>query len=106
MNTANKDCSAKEWFDSLVNKYQGDPEFEYEGIMLDISEQISKLFTEQGMNRDKMSKRIGTNKANNVLNGFLEGHGHIKLRYLSDFAVALNSRIKISFVPFKKASTK
>jgi len=84
---------SKKWFNSLIKEFEGDLDYEFEGVILDVTEQIVKLMKTHNINRKKLADKLGCSTA--YITKLLRGNQNLTLKKLLEVSLALNSKIKI-----------
>jgi len=82
----------QEWANSSEKNRK---EFNQEGLILDVTEQIWERLDELGLKKQDLAHRLGCGKSH--VTQLLNGGRNLTLRSLSDIALALESEIKIYF---------
>jgi transcriptional regulator with XRE-family HTH domain len=70
---------------------------EQESLILEATEMISELIQESGENRKELAEKLGRTKG--FVTQILSGDRNMTLRTLSDFAFALEHRVKMKAAP-------
>jgi antitoxin component HigA of HigAB toxin-antitoxin module len=70
---------------------------EQESLILEATEMIEELLEESGVNRKELAEKLGRSKG--FVSHILAGDRNMTLRTLSDFAYALEHRVKMAAVP-------
>lgn len=82
---------------SRVKEWQDDPGYQYEGLVLAITEQIAELMEKQGLRRTDLADRLGTSKA--YVTQLLDGPSNLTLRTLVKIAGALDVSVDVRLTP-------
>lgn len=82
-----------EWYQKTLEKVQGTLEFELEGILLDLTEQIVRHMEREGINRSQLAKRLGCFPAQ--ITKLLSGHPNMTLETIVKVARALNCEVAL-----------
>ncbi len=83
-------------FDALLKKFQGDPQFIAEGLLLDINEQLVKLLQEQGVSKSVLAQRLGVSNA--YISKLLNGNENLTIKQLVKIATVLGCKIDVALV--------
>ena len=76
-----------------VQAYEGDPEFEFDLLAIEVGELIVGRMEELGMTRTGLATAIGVSKAR--ISQVLSGHDNLTLKSLVAVAAGLESRIEL-----------
>ena len=76
-----------------VQAYEGDPEFEFDLLAIEVGELIVERMEELGMTRTELATAVGVSKAR--ISQILSGHDNLTLKSLVAVAVGLESRIEL-----------
>ena len=79
----------KEW----SRQYEGDPEFEFDLLAIEIGERIVERMELLKMTRTELAAKIGVSKAR--ISQILSGHDNLTLKSLVAVATGLGSRIDV-----------
>ena len=79
--------------DSWVRSFEGDPEFEFDLLSIDIGERIVERMEELGLTRTALAATIGVSKAR--ISQILSGNDNLTLKSLVAVAIGLESRIEV-----------
>ena len=79
--------------ENWIQKYEGDPEFEFDLLVIDIGERIVERLENLRMTRTDLATRIGVSKAR--ISQILSGHDNLTLKSLVAVACGLDSRIEL-----------
>lgn len=74
-------------------QYQGDPEYEFDLLAIDVGERIVERMEELGMTRTKLAAAVGVSKAR--ISQILSGYDNLTLKSLVAVATGLESRIEL-----------
>lgn len=77
------------WF----QQYEGDPEFEFDLLAIDIGERIVERMEQLKMTRTELAETIGVSKAR--ISQILSGHDNLTLKSLVAVANGIESRIEL-----------
>ena len=94
---------SQERFNTLLKKYENDPEYVAEGLFLQINEHIVKALQDQGLSRSALAQELGVSGA--YVTKLLNGNENLTIRQLARIAAALKSDVSISFA-MRKSSGK
>lgn len=79
--------------DSWIKQFEGDPEFEFDLLAIDIGERIVERMEQLTINRTELATKIGVSKAR--VSQILRGHDNLTLKSLVAVAIGLESRIEL-----------
>lgn len=79
--------------DEWVREYEGDPEFEFDRLAIEIGERIVERMEALGMSRAKLAEAVGVSKAR--ISQLLSGNGNLTLKSLVAIAIGLECRIDV-----------
>lgn len=79
--------------DNWIRRYQGDPEFEFDLLAIEVGERIVERMEELGMTRTELAAAVGVSKAR--ISQILSGNDNLTLKSLVAVAVGLESRIEL-----------
>ena len=79
--------------ENWVKRYEGDPEFEFDRLALDVGERIVERMEKLGMSRTDLAAAVGVSKAR--ISQILSGHDNLTLKSLVAVAAGLESRIEL-----------
>ena len=79
----------KEW----RRQFDGDPDFEFDLLAIDIGERIVERMELLKMTRTELAAKIGVSKAR--ISQILSGHDNLTLKSLVAVAIGLGSRIEV-----------
>lgn len=79
----------KEW----SRQYEGDPEFEFDLLAIEIGERIVERMERLQMNRTELASKIGVSKAR--ISQVLGGQDNLTLKSLVAVATGLGSRVEV-----------
>lgn len=79
--------------DNWVQRYEGDPEFEFDKLAIDVGERIVERMDEMGMSRTDLAAAVGVSRAR--ISQILSGHDNLTLKSLVAVAAGLQSRIEL-----------
>lgn len=88
------------WFKERVRKFEKDPEYILEGLMLELNEQILGLLNSRGMSRKQLSKELGVSPA--YITKLLNGNSNLTLKSLVKIATVMETSINIYIGEEKK----
>jgi len=84
-------------FESLLKKYQNDPEFQAERLIIDLTEQISRKLEEGSITRSELAKRLDCTNA--YITKLLRGGENLTIRKIVQIANALECTLDFSIIP-------
>lgn len=83
-------------------EWKDDPDYELEGVLLDVTEQIARALIAQGMKRSELAERLGTSRA--YVTKLLDGQENMTLKTLVRVANALEMKVDTRFIPREQAA--
>ena len=86
-----------ERFKKLLDKYQDDPRFVAEGLLIDIDEQIVRLMQEKGNTRTRFAGLLGVSRA--YVTKLLNGNENLSIKQLVRVCAALDCGIDVAIIP-------
>ena len=84
-------------FKKLLDKYQDDPRFVAEGLLIDIDEKIVRLMQEKGITRTRFAGLLGVSRA--YVTKLLNGNENLTIKQLVRVCAALDCGIAIAIIP-------
>ena len=84
-------------FNVLLEKYQDDPQYVAEGLLIDINEQIVRLLEQKEITRSALAQALGV--SNPYVTKLLNGNENLTIKQLVRLAIALECCIDLAFVP-------
>jgi len=82
------------WLERQVSKWETDPAFILEGVLLDVNERICALMDAKGISRSELARRLG--KSRQYVTRLLNGQPNVTLRTLTEIAVALGEGLEVA----------
>ena len=79
--------------DDWIRQYEGDPEFEFDLLAIDIGERMVERMEQLSMTRTELAGKIGVSKAR--ISQILSGNDNLTLKSLVAVAGGLESRIEL-----------
>ena len=79
--------------ENWARQYEGDPEFEFDLLAIDVGERIVERMEDLGMTRTELAAAVGVSKAR--ISQILGGHDNLTLKSLVAVAIGLGSRIEV-----------
>ena len=79
----------KEW----SRQYDGDPDFEFDLLAIEIGEHIVERMERKKMTRTELAARVGVSKAR--ISQILSGNDNLTLKSLVAVAIGLGSRVEV-----------
>jgi transcriptional regulator with XRE-family HTH domain len=92
----------EKWFNEKLAAMEDDIDFRLEGVILDLTEQISVRMKEKGMTRAKLAGLLGVTPA--AITKLLNGNSNFTLKTLLKVADALDLKFNVSFSTVKSIS--
>ena len=74
-------------------QYQGDPEYEFDLLAIEVGERIVERMEDLGMTRTKLAAAVGVSKAR--ISQILSGYDNLTLKSLVAVATGLGSRVEL-----------
>ncbi len=87
----------KERFRKLAEKYDDDPEFIYEGLVLRISERIAEIMKDSNLTRSGLAEALSCSPA--YVTKLLRGSENLTLKKLAELSHALGAELSVDLVP-------
>ncbi len=88
--------NARERILEQLKRYEDDPAFLTERLVLEINEEICRVMDEQDMSRSELARRLGVSRQ--FITRLLNGNPNLTLLTLVKIATALGARINVKFV--------
>ena len=76
-----------------IGTFEGDPDFEFDRIAIDIGEQIVARMEERGMTQADLAREMGVSRAR--VSQILRGNDNLTLKSIVAVAIALESRVEL-----------
>ena len=86
----------KGWLDREIAAWDRDPEFVFEGVLLEVNERICEIMQQKQISRADLARRLGKSRA--YVTRLLNGLPNLTLKTLTQIAIALGEGIDV-FVP-------
>ena len=86
---------ALEW----IGTYDGDPDYEFDGVAIDIGEQIVARMEERGMTQADLARAMGVSRAR--VSQILRGNDNLTLKSIVAVAIALDCRVEMLLNPIQ-----
>lgn len=83
-------------FHVLLKRFENDPHFIAEALLLDINEQLVRLLEEQGVSRSALAQKLGVSNA--YVSKLLNGNENLTIKQLVKIASVLGRKIDVAFV--------
>ena len=80
-----------------IGTFEGDPDFEFDRIAIDIGEQIVARMEERGMTQADLARAMGVSRAR--VNQILRGNDNLTLKSIVAVAIGLDSRVELRIAP-------
>jgi transcriptional regulator with XRE-family HTH domain len=84
---------ALEW----IGTYDGDPDYEFDGVAIELGEQIVARMEERGMTQADLARAMGVSRAR--VSQILRGNDNLTLKSIVAVAIALDSRVEVLLKP-------
>jgi transcriptional regulator with XRE-family HTH domain len=88
------------WFQQMVARHEGEPEYWVEYLKLVFSEEIGRMMDERGVSQAELARRLGTSRA--YVAKVLRSTTNLTLATMAKLALALDARVDLSVVPREK----
>ena len=76
-----------------MGTYDGDPDYEFAGVAIDVGEQIVARMEERGMTYEDVAREMGVQPAR--VRQILRGNDNLTLKSIVRVAIALDSRVEL-----------
>ena len=76
-----------------ISEFQGDPDYEFDRIAIEIGEQVVARMEEQGMTQADLARAIGVSRAR--INQILRGNDNLTLKSIVAVAIGLDCRVDL-----------
>lgn len=86
-----------ERFQKLLDKYEDDPRYIAEGLLIDINEQVVRLMERKGLNRTQLAALLDVSSA--YVTKLLNGNENLTIKQLVRLSAALDSSVDVAIVP-------
>ena len=80
-----------------ISEFEGDPDFEFDRVAIDIGEQIVARMEEQGMTQADLARAMGVSRAR--VSQILRGNDNLTLKSIVAVAIALDCRVDMLLKP-------
>ena len=84
------------WLQEEFDRLEGDPQFEFEKALLNVTEQMARRMKELGLRRTDLAERLGVSKA--YITKFFDGQQNLTLKTLVRAGLALEAKIDLRVV--------
>ena len=84
---------ALEW----IGTYDGDPDYEFDGVAIDVGEQIVARMEERGMTQADLARAMGVSRAR--VSQILRGNDNLTLKSIVAVAIALDCGVEVLLKP-------
>ena len=74
-----------------INEFQGDPDYEFDKVAIEVGEQIVARMEERGMTQADLAREMGVTRAR--VSQILRGHDNLTLKSIVAVAIGLDSRV-------------
>jgi transcriptional regulator with XRE-family HTH domain len=86
-----------ERFQKLLDKYEDDPRYIAEGLLIDINEQVVRLMERKGINRTQLAALLDVSSA--YVTKLLNGNENLTIKQLVRLSAVLDSSVDVAIVP-------
>ncbi len=80
-----------------IDEFQGDPDYEFTKVAIDIGEQIVARMEERGMTQADLARAMGVSRAR--VSQILRGNDNLTLKSIVAVAIALDCRVEMLLQP-------
>ena len=80
-----------------IDEFQGDPEYEFDKVAIDVGEQIVARMEELGMTQADLARQMGVSRAR--ISQILRGNDNLTLKSIVAVAIGLDSRVDVQLKP-------
>lgn len=87
--------NTEKWFGELLDSYKDDFDFRLEGLIFELTEQISKKLKENRISRKQFAKTLNVSPA--AVSKILNGNPNFTIRTLLSMADALKTDLSVEF---------
>jgi plasmid maintenance system antidote protein VapI len=91
-------------FQKLLDKYEGDPRYIAEGLLVDTNEQVVRLMEQRGVNRTQLAALLDVSSA--YVTKLLKGNENLTIKQLVRLSAALDSSVNVEIVPRQFKATR
>jgi len=88
---------ATEWFQQMVARHEGEPDYWVEYLKLVFSEEIGRMTDERGVTQAELARRLGTSRA--YVAKVLRTTANLTLATMAKIALALDAQVEIKLAP-------
>ncbi len=76
-----------------IDEFQGDPDYEFTKVAIDVGEQIVARMEERGMTQADLARKMGVSRAR--ISQILRGNDNLTLKSIVAVAIGLDSRVDV-----------
>ena len=80
-----------------IDEFQGDPDYEFAKVAIDIGEQIVARMDERGMTQADLARAMGVSRAR--VSQILRGNDNLTLKSIVAVAIGLDCRVELRLNP-------
>ena len=80
-----------------IGTFEGDPDFEFDRVAIDVGEQIVARMEERGMTQADLARAMGLSRAR--VSQILRGNDNLTLKSIVAVAIALDCRVEMLLKP-------
>ena len=84
-----------------IGTFEGDPDYEFDRVAIDIGEQIVARMEERGMTQADLARAMGVSRAR--VSQILRGNDNLTLKSIVAVAIALDCRVEMLLQPVPTA---
>ncbi len=84
-----------------IDEFQGDPDYEFDKLALELGEQIVARMEEQGMTQADLARKMDMSRAR--INQILRGSDNLTLKSIVAVAIGLDARVDLEIKPVRPA---
>ena len=82
-----------------ISEFEGDPDFEFDRVAIDVGEQIVARMEERGMTQADLARAMGVSRAR--VSQILRGNDNLTLKSIVTVAIALDCRVEMLLNPIQ-----
>ena len=86
-----------------IGEFEGDPDYEFAKVAIDIGEQIVARMEERGMTQADLAREMGVSRAR--VSQILRGNDNLTLKSIVAVAIGLDCRIEVQLKPVELNSS-
>ncbi|MYE46386.1 MAG: helix-turn-helix transcriptional regulator [Chloroflexi bacterium] len=82
-----------------IDEFQGDPDYEFDKLAVEVGEQIFARMEELGMTQADLARQMGVSRAR--ISQILRGNDNLTLKSIVGVAIGLESRVDVQLKPVR-----